>query len=600
MTFMSLQSIVGMGIRRRRISGAPSIVPSLGVIAANRTQYNTNTAAINQPYTSRRTHYATMQGAISNLKTVDINRVLNDQGVSTSGGAQHTIKRYIEYPEGVFTQVKWAGQPTVALNSGSRIVSDAINLTIPAGAKFWERTVVLTSATIPIIEMPAAHTALGLDDGNVSADQGNSGTIPAGANPNSIGCQAILGDVNASNARSFVIIGDSLAFGSLDNTGVGTYGGSGWIARLLDNAGIPYTKWATGGMRAFDAATLSATLNADAGVFGAFTDVICEYGLNDLRLSRTAAQILADQQTLYTLANFAGKRIWQSTITPRSTSTDAWATVKNQTPQTDGTMASLASLNASIRAVPANVFRIIEAADAAMSGRDSGKHKAPPIGTADGTHFNSVRAALVASWLDVNLGVSPRITFADTFDRDQTTPATFLDDAPISTSGYYWSWDGNIAGGVQLEENNAHCETSNSVGTAYFTPDLGSTDMYLEYAAPSILNLTGPFNALRLVDRNNFVGVRTGQEGGIGTGVIEVYKRVNGTFTMLYTSAKNQFVQMDVIRLEVQGDTWKVYKNGVLLSSGSIGTTFNSRRAGLVARTVSGGGFSDEFKAAAL
>jgi hypothetical protein len=193
-----------------------------------------------------------------------------------------------------------------------------------------------------------------------------------------------------------------------------------------------------------------------------------------------------------------------------------------------------------------------------------------------------------------------KLVFKDDFDRDQTTPATKLEDSPTSSSGYDWTWDGNIAGGVQLEEQNAHCETSNSVGTAYFTPDLGSLDMYVQYAAPSTQNLTGPFNAVRLVDRNNFVGVRTGSESGIGTGVIEVYKRVSGTFTALYTSGASAFTQLDTIRLEVQGDTWRVYKNGTQLDTGSIGTTFNSKKAGLVARTTSGGGFSDDFEAAAL
>jgi hypothetical protein len=256
---------------------------------------------------------------------------------------------------------------------------------------------VLTSATVPIIEMPTDHTTLGLDDGNVSGDFGNTGTIAAGSNPNSIGCQCILGTVNATNARSFVIIGDSLAFGSLDDTGVGVMGGSGWIARLLDDLGYPYTKWAVGGMQATDAVTNAATLNADVNVFGAFTDLICEYGLNDLRLARTEAQLLADYQTLYGQTHIAGKRIYQTTLTPRSTSTDSWATTANQTPQTDGNMAALNAVNADIRGGLANVTGVIEAADAAMSARDSDIHKAPPIGTEDGTHFNSTRAALVAT-----------------------------------------------------------------------------------------------------------------------------------------------------------------------------------------------------------
>jgi hypothetical protein len=64
-------------------------------------------------------------------------------------------------------------------------------------------------------------------------------------------------------------------------------------------------------------------------------------------------------------------------------------------------MADLNPLNADIRAGLANMTNVIEAADAAMSARDSDIHKAPPAGTPDGTHFNSTRAALIASLLSV-------------------------------------------------------------------------------------------------------------------------------------------------------------------------------------------------------
>jgi len=66
-------------------------------------------------------------------------------------------------------------------------------------------------------------------------------------------------------------------------------------------------------------------------------------------------------------------------------------------------MADLNGLNADIRAGLPNISRVLEAADAAMSSRDSDIHKAPPAGTSDGVHFNSTRAALIASLLSVAL-----------------------------------------------------------------------------------------------------------------------------------------------------------------------------------------------------
>jgi len=256
--------------------------------------------------------------------------------------------------------------------------------------------------SVPIMELNAGASVLGIDDGNVAADQGNSGTISATTGINTFGPCAIIGTVNAANARSFLIVGDSLSWGQGDDSSVGAQDSSGFLQRMLGRLGYPYMTWAKGGQQAADVAPITATLNADtASTLMSFTDVILQHGVNDLRLARTVAQIEADLQTIAATASIAGKRIWKTTITPRSTSSDSWATTANQAPQTDGTMASLNTLNADIRAGLANMANIIEAADAAMSARDSGIHKAPPAGTVDGTHFNSVRAALIANLLSV-------------------------------------------------------------------------------------------------------------------------------------------------------------------------------------------------------
>jgi hypothetical protein len=193
---------------------------------------------------------------------------------------------------------------------------------------------------------------------------------------------------------------------------------------------------------------------------------------------------------------------------------------------------------------------------------------------------------------------TPAIVFADNFDRDQTTPATFLENSPVSSSGLSWTWDGAIAGGIQLIEQNAHCMTSNSTGTAYSTPDLGSPDMYVQYAMPSIANATGSFMCARLQDRNNFIGIRSGFETSNAT--IECFTRVGGTFHSLYTSTGGAFTQMDILRIEVIGPNYVLKKNGTVINSGQHGTSLTATKAGIVARTVSGGGVCDDFEASAL
>lgn len=385
------------------------INPVTRLIAANRTQYATDVSIITQPFTSRRTHYASPQGDISNLQTVDINAYLSSTNVITDGPV-YTIKRYIEYPVGVFTQVTWDGATSIELAAGARITSDPVNITIPMGSRFWERTVILSDATVPVIVMPTGNSTLSLADGNSLSDAGNNGTISATSSNKTVGCQAILGDINHASPRSFLLLGDSLTFGTNDITNVGVRGGSGWLARMIDGLGYPNAKWAIGGQQAADAVAVASDLASDAASVG-FTDAIFAWGLNDLRLGRTEAQLLADMQTLYGLSPFASKQLWQTTLTPRTSSTDSWATTTNQTALTDGTMSSLNTVNADIRAIPAQVDGIIEAADAFMSSRDSDLHKAPPAGTIDGTHPTSTRATLVASLaatsIDVNANLSP-------------------------------------------------------------------------------------------------------------------------------------------------------------------------------------------------
>lgn len=387
-----------------RRGGPAAIVPTAGNLVANRGKIPTTQVALTAPYTCRKAYWAHGAGDISALQLVFVNRYLSAVGTSTAGGA-FTLKFYIEYPAGTFTPVLWSGANSVAVAAGARIKSDTVaGLTIPAGSKFWVRTVlsVGTSVSMPMMELNAGSQTLGLDDGNVAADQGNSGTISATTGINTFGPCAIIGTVNATAARSFLIVGDSLAWGQGDDSSVGAQDSSGFLQRMLGRLGYPCMTWAKGGQQAADVAPISATLNADtASTLMSFTDVILQHGVNDLRLGRTVSQIEADLQTIAATASITGKRIWKTTITPRSDSTDAWATLANQTAKTDGTMASINTLNADIRAGLANMANIIEAADAAMSARDSGIHKAPPAGTIDGTHFNSTRAALIAAALSV-------------------------------------------------------------------------------------------------------------------------------------------------------------------------------------------------------
>jgi lysophospholipase L1-like esterase len=316
------------------------------------------------------------------------------------------MKRFIEYPAGTFTQVTWSGATSVTVLS-SALVSDPVSITIPKGSKFWVRTVWL-AGTMPVSQLSASATVLGLDDGNAAGDLGNSGTVTPGSTF-ALGPAAIMGTVGVSNARGFLLVGDSICFGSSaigggvgDLTSTGSGGSSGYMGRALD-AVAPYVKLAYPGIKATDLVTL---LGGGGGVNRVttfmhalgYTNYWMQFGVNDLGSGgRTAAQLLADSATIAGYAN-AGAVIDQSTLTAQSSSTDAWATTGNQTAPTQ--IAIKNTFDDAVRAIPAYLTgKVNDAADASMTGRNTEIWPAPPAPTADGTHPNSTGAASIAALL---------------------------------------------------------------------------------------------------------------------------------------------------------------------------------------------------------
>jgi lysophospholipase L1-like esterase len=405
---MSLMLGLSLSITNQLGGGGSSPGETTNILVANRFQIATNVGSITANLTSRRMHYASSEGEIYDFHCVDSGLYLN-AGVPTGAGAR-TIKRYLEYPEGVFHQVTWAGATTRALATGA-VDSDTVissvtgqPLRIPAGTKFWERTVNLggTVANFPRIELPDTSQNLGVDDGNDVTDKGNSGTIPPSSIVYTFGMAGLVGKIAKANAKAFVVYGDSISFGTGDITGIGAKGSSGYVARLLDKYGYPYFKMAQGGWQASQAAVNTASPialldNIPAPIF------LNQLGINDLRLGRTKAQIEADYQTIYGLPVAAGlsPSIMQTTITPRSDSSNAYADVAGQTPKTDGNMADLTPLNTDIRAGLANVTTVLESADAAMSARDSNVWSGPFPPVTDGTHPTSAKADAMATALSI-------------------------------------------------------------------------------------------------------------------------------------------------------------------------------------------------------
>lgn len=376
------------------------------IIAAQRGSISNGVTGAIAIQTSRNQYFAHPKGAISNLKLVYA-QWYYDIGsfVETTVGNSSTITASVEYPAGTFTQVTFSGSPSASIADGGLLTSDIANVTIPAGAEFWVRTCHVPDGTqkIPYTNLPQTANTLGVHIGTTSSgDLTMSGTIANAAIQNVSGPVAIVGTVAAPNARAYIVAGDSIAWGQGDVSSADAKGGSGYVARALVNKGA-YTKLTCQGQ--YLAKTLSPRTKLTAliaALQGTYTDLACEFGINDLTLTSGMSTIQSNLQTYWGL--YSG-RISQCTISPKTTSTDGWITTVNQTTSTSNFFTSdrLNTLNAWIRGLPAGLSNVIEAADAFMSARDSDLWLANNPGlTLDGVHPTSLGA--------ITVGTSPFVT----------------------------------------------------------------------------------------------------------------------------------------------------------------------------------------------
>jgi len=318
----------------------------------------------------------------------------NWYGSESKLGAAINITASIEYPTGVFTQVKFNGLATGTAADGSNLISDPVAVMIPQGTSFFVRQYVVNPSASGIIyssylQNQTLGEGIAMGASGIS-DLTMSGTItPTHANI-LFGPAAIIGQ---TRRPSILVIGDSRAAGANeDHATVSTE--TGQITPSLYPS-IGYMNMSIAGEQAQNFVQ-KHTYRAPFGIYA--THVICEYGINDLNLGgRTTAQVLADLQLIR--GYFSKQKFYQATILPNSSSTDSWATVGNQT--TAASNASRISLNNTFRSKPSWLDGWLETADAVESARDSGLWKAPGY-TADGLHGTTAGYQLIQSAAVIN------------------------------------------------------------------------------------------------------------------------------------------------------------------------------------------------------
>lgn len=329
--------------------------------------------------------------------------------------------------EAAFGGTRWpvyfGGKRSVVIEPGARVRSDPVGVRIPRNTAFGTVTYRTHAAGVYFL---GRGTIIGLgegaEDGTTITDKTLAGTITPSA-AFAYGPAQILSWTN-QDVASAAIYGDSISQLLQEATSGGTATGDangnvGFIERALGNTVI--------GVNMSKGGDTIANLVASSRRRLELTGSTCrhgivQYGAND---KATALATLQDQYVAAWLAISAtGQRVWQTTITPQSTSTDGWATTVNQTPDPMfGPGSKMATLNDWFRdgapmtaayvvlatGTTTNAIRAgerghplagyFEIADIMETGRNTGIIKAGY--TADGLHPSTAMHILMAAGIDI-------------------------------------------------------------------------------------------------------------------------------------------------------------------------------------------------------
>jgi len=346
-----------------------------------------------------RTYHVNRGGSLAFVQLVFGNWYAS-QTSENSFGTTMTITASVEYPAGVFTQVKFSGVAQGTILNGLEIVSDKCFHAIPDNAGYWINSYVVNTAGIYV--SPAGVTVTGGRAGEYCeavASGGVDRTMTGGgvnSPPFTRSAYYPLAILGMSNVESIGILGDSRASGQGDDAtnNINLYD-MGEIARSIGRA-LPYTLIATPGDALYNFLT---RLTKRVRITSYHTHIHSQYGINDLSQGRTAAQLESDLLELY--AKFPSKGVTQSTLTVQTSSTNGtWIDQVHQQ-QVTSSQPRLA-VNTWIRTKPAPLIAFFDVALVTQMPTDqlrwkwSGAVGAEVQWTVEGTHLNEIANVAVA------------------------------------------------------------------------------------------------------------------------------------------------------------------------------------------------------------
>jgi lysophospholipase L1-like esterase len=241
----------------------------------------------------------------------------------------------IEYPLGKFTRLSFAGADCLTVMPGRALSpSDPLPIVIPRGGKAAVK--LFLHWTGGQVDFPLTSYAINCLDGewlsigSELADQ----TLSASAQTNSypdppyagVGIGCAIYARTSGRVPVLGILGDSISMGTGDNSDP-VWGGASVERGLRAQIPIINVACQAENFRTY----FSRTAGRAALLAGAITHLLVGLGRNDISSGRPQTQVASDLQEAIAPFLTQGVKVYAVTVTPRSLSTDNWATTENQT-----------------------------------------------------------------------------------------------------------------------------------------------------------------------------------------------------------------------------------------------------------------------------
>lgn len=302
----------------------------------------------------------------------------------------------------VYYDVTFNGKQTVTMAPGERAKSDEIGMELYKGQTFYVRTYMKSSGYVYNVSSLVVNGE-GVRAGNLLKSDSFTGIKQAVFGPLAI--HAIPSGVDF---KVVACIGDSISIGAgLGEEAVDNHipGEVGFMQVGAMRAGMGFITLGMNGQSLDGFTQQKRLVRMDLAVK---CDIaIVNYGTNDLTGARTLDALKDLYLDTWKSLKMRGLRVFQTTITPRTTSTDNWATVENQAPANArhgfGPDADRAVLNRWIRSIPSpHLDGVIDVAAITEAGVDSGRWV--PDATTDGIHPNRRMHLLMADAVKEKVG----------------------------------------------------------------------------------------------------------------------------------------------------------------------------------------------------